>query len=187
MDNESGEWAEEFEQNPPELLPNIKMIVVKVRKIVVFLRKSAKRMEVLEKYTHKTPLKDMPTRWDSMLTMLERHVDIEPAIYSALKDLGKGDMFPEKNETEFIVQIVDAIAIVSSASIELQKRDCTLAEADRVLEFSLKELSELDSSFSERMYFALESRILERRNKVLSTLHAYLENSCASFNLRPSM
>lgn len=147
-----------------------------MRKIGTFFRKSPKRMEVLMKYTHKAPIKDCKTRWDTMLASLRRFVDTQDPISHALQDLKKRNMHPEEDEITFIEQIVAALEIVECASKELQKRDCTLAEADRIFELSLGDLSELESDFSKMLYAAVEERILERRKTVLSTLQAYLED-----------
>ena len=68
-DDPDGQWSEEFEEETGELLPHICVIVDKVRKINLWFRKSSNRMEVLERYTKKTPMKDIKNRWSSMLAL----------------------------------------------------------------------------------------------------------------------
>ena len=61
-------------------------------------------------------------------------------------------------------------------SRKLCQRDCSLSEADRVLEFLIKKLHKLESEFAKSLVYRVEKRVKERRLKIAATLMGYLEN-----------
>ena len=71
---------------------NVSMIISKVRKIARFFRKSLLKNQILQKYVQEEHGKklqvmlDSKTRWNSLLAMLERILEIKSSISKALID-----------------------------------------------------------------------------------------------------
>ena len=67
-----------------------------------------------------------------------------------LVDLKKDDLFPSQSEIDKIEEIIQALGYVECCSRMLCQRDCSLSEADRVLEFLVNKLRTLESEFAKR-------------------------------------
>ncbi|GFV67019.1 uncharacterized protein TNCV_357051 [Trichonephila clavipes] len=84
---------------------------------------------------------DMKTRWNSLLTMFERFLEIKPAILKALTDIKEEQMMAN---VEF--EIVTSIAAgLKPVKIDFEKscsRNETLLTAESVFSFVIGELNE---------------------------------------------
>ena len=123
------------------------------------------------------PLYANKTRWNGILYMSKRFLKIRFEIHKSLIDAQKSSMYPTESEIDLIEEVVAALDVVEATTRHLQGRKVTLAEADRVFQYTLKEIHELKTPFADRLYDALIARILERRHKIFSTAHAYLEKA----------
>jgi hypothetical protein len=96
-DSESDE-DEEFvvkktEKKPRTFAPFLESIVLKIRKIVTQFKNHANHDEILQKYavmefgTELKMIKDCPTRWNSLLDMLERFFKLKNCLFKATYDL----------------------------------------------------------------------------------------------------
>ena len=184
-DDSSGELIEEDTSlTPISLNSNYREIVEKVVKIVKFFRKSPKKNDDLEdliKADFKREyalVKNCPTRWNCLLSLLRRFVKVKVPIHHALVDLKKADMYPVEHDITIIEDMVTTLESIEAVSLCLQDRGVTLADADASFEFALKSLNQK----AETSYFALQirdsvlGRLMYRRNKSLTTLMSYLEN-----------
>ena len=77
--------------------------------------------------------------------MLKVFFEIHIPIKHALVDLKKDDLFPSQTEMDKIEEIIQALGYVECCSRMLCQRDCSLSEADRVLEFLVNKLRTLES------------------------------------------
>ena len=98
------------------------------------------------------------------------------AVEHTLLYFKKKQLFPTEDEIKTIKELVKALGIIETCSRRLCRREVNLAEADRIYEWVLMRLDELKSNASERLRNEVEYRILERRQKEVATLVAYLEN-----------
>ena len=178
-------WIEEATPDDPiELDSNYKEIVEKIIAIIKLFRKSPKKYEGLQDLMvanlkkEYALLKNCPTRWNALLKLLKRFIDVKVPIQHALVDLKKTSLFPSEDEITIIEDMVKSLMVVDSVSVNLQDRSATLAEADRMFEFALSQLNNLaeKSHFGLLMRDSFLSRILYRRPKGLVTLMSYLEN-----------
>ncbi|KAL1238640.1 2,3-bisphosphoglycerate-independent phosphoglycerate mutase [Trichinella spiralis] len=80
---------------------------------------------------------DSRVRWNSMLTMLRRFLEMKDCVKSALKSLSDVDNFLSETELTLISDIVNALEPVAVFVNALGRKDCSLATAETVLEFLL--------------------------------------------------
>ena len=123
-------------------------------------------------------VRNCPTRWNALLKLLKRFVDVQDPVHHALVDLKKTSMFPSETDIKIMEDMVESLKVVDAVSVSLQDRSATLSEADRMFEWALKELNGLaeKSNFGLLMRDSVLSRILYRRQRGLTTLMSYLEN-----------
>ena len=88
----------------------------------------------------------------------------------------KMQMYPTDDEMKIIKELIQALGIIETASRRLCRREVNLAKADRIYEWMLRKLDELESNVSDRLRNEVGYRISERRPKKVATLLAYLEN-----------
>ena len=119
-----------------------------VRKIVLYFKRSpTKNDTVLQKYVkleHNkefTLLLDTKTRWNSLLTMLERFIFLKTSIEKALIDL-KHLIRLEESDFKLITEIIDVLAPIKLTVEAACRRDANLCTADAALKFLLNTLAE---------------------------------------------
>lgn len=161
---------------------NMADTIKKVRQIVRIFRKSSLKNDTLQKYVraaHETELQlilDSPTRWNSLVDMLERFYKLRKCILKAMIDL-KIDISMSSNELEVVNEIIKTLRPVKLGMERLGKRDTNLLSAEAILKFIISELTEVQTPFSFRMKSTIQWRIQERRNKSLVGLLKFLNNS----------
>ncbi|GFX19514.1 uncharacterized protein TNCV_2074231 [Trichonephila clavipes] len=116
---------------------------------------------------------DTKTRWNSLLAMLERFLEIMSAISKALIDIKEEQMMVNV-EFETVTTIVKALKPVKIGLEKLCSRNATLLTADGVFSFIIREFNEQNSEFAKNMKYTLIQRIDERRNVNLIGLMRYL-------------
>ena len=76
---------------------------------------------------------DVKTRWNSMMFMLQRFLQVKGPVHKVLIDLQKEALFPTDLELKTISDMVEALVIVEASSRKLCQRDISLADADQVI------------------------------------------------------
>lgn len=160
---------------------NISVTIIKVRKIVKMFRRSPLKNETLQKYVKLEFHKelnlhlDSKTRWNSLIVMLERFLQLRKSICKALIDLGK-QLDVTDQEFDNIDAIIKALQPVKIGVEMLGRRDATLLTAEVVFSFILDELEIQTNPFSMSLKQAIKNRHQERRNFKLVGLLKYLNN-----------
>ncbi|GFS97607.1 uncharacterized protein TNCV_4488441 [Trichonephila clavipes] len=116
---------------------------------------------------------DTKTRWNNLLAMLERFLEIKSAISKALIDIKEEQMMVIV-EFETVTTIVKGLKPVKIGLEKLCSRNATLLTAEGVFSFVIGELNEQNSEFVKNMKYSLIQRINERRNVNLIGLMQYL-------------
>ncbi len=182
LDPGEGEEEEEEDDEEEEFVEDYTKAIKKVRTIVRLFRKSPVSNDLLlqncqQEYGKQLGLvRDIRTRWNSLLKSIKRFLEIKTAVGKTLIDLNKMDLFPEKDEVDVLEHLAEALDLVETASLALSRRDSTLNKADIIFEFLLKNLEEQDTAASRQLFSAVRERILERRKKDLSCLLAFLDD-----------
>lgn len=168
----------------PELTQdeNIKELIKKIRKVVVYFKRSALKNEtVLQKYVkiehgkELSLLLDCKTRWNSLLTMLERFNLLKTCVQKALIDLNHPIRL-EDDDFELVDKIVDVLTPIKLTVEAICRRDANLCTADAALKFLIKQLSSKNSTLAKKMKTSLVERIKQRRSDDLTGVLNYLQN-----------
>ena len=134
---------------PPGLVSNIDVVVKKVRRIVSLFRRSSVKDDVLQAEVFKLTGKqqhlkhDCRTRWSTLYVMLKEFLEIKEAIICALEILNLSHLQLSEAESQTARSLVDCLEPFQVAGDYLSGTRCTLAEADAVIEFLHKQLSEM--------------------------------------------
>ena len=164
----------------------------KIRKIVKHFRKSPKQNDKLQekvklkrggklvgdKVEGGTELqlpREVRTRWNSLLLVIQNYITIQVPIEQTLSASGKLNMVPSEEEMKIIKDLANSLTVFEIITLELSKRDANLAKADREFEWGLRALKSFKTPIANRLYQSLLNRILQRRQQDLATLLAYLE------------
>ncbi|GFU85781.1 uncharacterized protein TNCV_1069261 [Trichonephila clavipes] len=97
---------------------------------------------------------DTKTRWNSLLAMLERFLEIKSAISKALIDIKEEQMMGNV-EFETVTTIVKVLKTVKIGLEKLCSRNATLLTAEGVFSFVIGELNEQNSEFAKNMKYSL--------------------------------
>lgn len=153
----------------PPLILDIKPIVDKIRKVVkIFRRSPTKNDDLLQKHVKEEfgrelmLILDCPTRWNSLLLMLERFYKLKSCVQKALID-GRKEINFSSNEFKIISNIISALTPIKITVESLCCANTDLYKADIALEFMFEELSKQNFSLSNDLKNALSRRIYERR------------------------
>ena len=157
------------------------VLIKKVRKIVKLYKRSPLKNEKLQHYVkidfgkEQSMLLDSKTRWNSLLTMLERFCKLKNCIMKTQIDI-ESDLALTMENLEFdrLQELVDALSPIKCAVEAVCRRDANLLTADASLNFALDKLYTASTPISLELLEALRRRILERRtdqSSVLQYLH----------------
>ena len=175
------------DENSNELqIPTILPLITKIRVVVRLFRKSpTKNDDILQKYVKLefnkdySLLLDSKTRWNSLLTMLERFDKLKSCVQKSLIDLSSPISFSD-HELTLLSDTISALLPVKLAVEALCRADANLLTADAALNFMLTTLNNVNTILSDDLKNALEVRIMERRtnwSSVIQFLHnGYLTN-----------
>lgn len=129
-----------------KIRPNIYLLLAKVRKIIKMFRNSPVKDSLLQSYIqvkHGKQLSlvlDCRTRWNSMLPMIERFIQVNGSIQDALIELNITDTV-EQNEIDILKQLSACLHPIKLAVEALCRRGSNLIKADAVLKFCLTNLN----------------------------------------------
>jgi hypothetical protein len=174
----------ETDQNVPDLTndQNINEVIKKVRKVVLYFKRSpTKNDTVFQKYVTSehgkelSLLLDCKTRWNSLLTMLERFALLKASIQKALIDLNHPVRL-EDSDFDLINEIIDVLVPVKLTVDALGRRDANLCTADAALKFLFKQLNEKKLILANKMKTSLLDCLKQRRRMELSGVLNYLQS-----------
>jgi len=165
----------------PELSDAYKGAIAKVREVVkIFRRSPTKNDAVLQKYVIQEHGKDLalmldcPTRWNSLLAMLNPFQQLASCVQKALIDLKLSN---EVTQADYAVvnEMVAALQPVALAVEAICRRDSNLIAAEAAIHFCIVELRKQSSELANNMAVSLESRMRQRTATHSGVLH-YLHN-----------
>lgn len=179
---EGDDWQEEVPEEDFALHDNYEEALKKVRRIVRFFRKSPTKNDTLQRIAkeegHKelTLCLDTKTRWNSMVKMIRRFLDLKSSVIRALIEFSSFDLFPSQDQLSMLSDLSDSLEVVEVAAQALGRRDSDMGKAERIFEFLLKNLREQNSTIGSKLFDTVLNRVTERRNECLSALFLYLED-----------
>lgn len=166
-----------------EMLPLIK----KIRKVVQIFRASpTKNDKILQKYVKEefgkelSLVLDSRTRWNSLVSMIERFLKLKNCIKKSLIDLKSPIMFSDA-EFEIMSDILSVLLPIKLTVEAICRQDATLLSADAAIQFMIKSITDHPCSLSYELNAALKKRILQRRTEISSVLQ-YLHNPNSNEN-----
>ena len=121
-------------------------------------------------------LRDSKTRWNSLLAMVKRFLEVKTPLAKTLLTLKHIHLLPSDSEIKCLEDMVESLETIETGSLALGRRECSLTKADRIFQFMLEKLEQQSSEISSRLLERLRIRILERREEVLSSLLFFLED-----------
>lgn len=129
-----------------------------MRKIVKFFRKSSVRNSILKHYvTEKEgkPLSlwiDSKTRWNSLIPMIERLIQLQECIQKALNEIGRNDLY---HESDFIngINLIELLKPVELVVTELSKSTSNLLTAEGVITFLLDQLKQNSTDLGKKSMY----------------------------------
>ncbi|GBM73491.1 hypothetical protein AVEN_203549-1 [Araneus ventricosus] len=116
---------------------------------------------------------DTETRWNSLLAILERFLEMKLAISEALIDMTEEQILADV-EFEALTAIVAGLKPVKIVLRKLCSRNATSLTAEGVCAFIFGELNQQNSEFAKNMKCSPVRRISERHNVSLVGLMQYL-------------
>ncbi|GBN02680.1 hypothetical protein AVEN_22156-1 [Araneus ventricosus] len=116
---------------------------------------------------------DTKTRWNSLMGMLERFLEIKPTISKTLIDV-KEQKILANVEFETLTEIVAGLKPVKIGLEKLCSSNATVLTAEGVFAFIIGQLNKQNPEFAKDMKYSLVQRIRERRNVSLVGLMHYL-------------
>lgn len=114
-------------------------------------------------------LLDCKTRWSSLLTMLERFLEVKSSIQKSLIDI-KVNITLDDDDFKLLTEIVNALKPVALAVQAICRTDANLIMADAVIKLTLDKLVQQDTVISYQIVEAITRRIGERRTDMSSIL-----------------
>ncbi|GFY09447.1 uncharacterized protein TNCV_4321261 [Trichonephila clavipes] len=148
-------------------ITNINETIKKIRNVVKLFRKSPIKNDILQKYVkeefgcEKMVCLDTKTRCNSLLSMLERFLEIKSAISKALIDIKEEQMMVNV-EFETVTTVVKGLKPVKIGLEKLCSRNATLLTAEGVFSFLIGELNEQNSEFAKNIKYSLIHKELMR-------------------------
>jgi len=179
--NDSDNMATIAQQEHLHLRLDLHNLLQIIRKIVVVFRKSPVKNNILQQYVKKAHGKelnmqiDCKTRWNTICTMLDRFVKINPQILCALKDLNLSHLLIQ-NDLEKIKSILNVLQPIKLAVEALSRRDANLLSSEGIFKFLFDSIKLNNDEFSKEMMNSLKFRIGQRRNISVVSLMIFLQN-----------
>lgn len=161
---------------------NLAKLLDAVRKVVKLFRKSPTKMEDhFVKHLREegmnpdlSLLLDCPTRWNSMLTMVERFLKVQLPIEKSFISIKAKERLTFE-DWFLLSNIAGCLRPVAIGLTRLCARDANLLTADTVLTATLNRLEKGQDPFSKAVVNALVTRINQRRT-IFSDVLQYLDN-----------
>ena len=143
--------------------------------VKIFRSSPTKNDKVLQKYVKEefgkelSLVLDSKTRWNSLVSMIERFAKLKNCIKKSLIDL-KSPIFFSDAEFEMLSNILSVLLPIKLTVEAICRQDATLLSADAAIQFMMKSITGHPFSLSYELKAALKVRILERRTEISSIL-----------------
>lgn len=168
-----------FVNDPPAVSyqsSNIHNCIEKVRNIVRSVKRSPLKNDQLQKYvveetgSEKCLLLDVKVRWNSLLLMISRFLEVIKPIKKAMLDWNIVYEVSER-DIDMMKSLISALEPLDLVIKKLSDRTTNLLTAHAAINFAISELKSTNSSISQELASSLENRILSRsRTDLLQTL-----------------
>lgn len=175
-----------FQENPSDVIAYsenspISEILKKCRKIVKIFKRSSVKNAILQKFVTEehgkelSLLLDCPTRWNSLVPMLKRILQVHTAIEKSLSVLKvDGLSSDELEKCKDIITILEPLEILV---LNLSKRSTSLLASEAAIQYTFEHLQNLDSQLSTAMLSALQTRLgKNRRNNNILSMTKYFHD-----------
>lgn len=177
-------WEESMNDNELdfELSDKVEKVINKIRTVVRLFRRSPVKNDVLQKNCQAefgkelNLIMDTRIRWNSLLKMLSRFLEIRTAVEKTLKDLDHGSKCLDEYEVSLTKDLKETLEIIEVGATALSRRDVTVLKSDKIFEFIIQKLSQETGQIAGEMLTAVFRRIESRRNKNICGLIRYLES-----------
>ena len=127
----------------------------------------------------KTLFVDVPTRWNSILSMIRRSLELQDCIKEAAIEAGKKGKLYDTIDFEYLTEMAQCLEPLEEGILVISTTD--LLSAEGVLKFIFEQLSRRSSSFSIQISRFLETEILKRRDKPIVSTLKVLQNLSFDF------
>ena len=122
--------------------------ISKVRAIVKVFQKSPLKNDCLQRNCEKELGKrlslvlDTKTRWNLLLKMLTRFLEIRSPIDNTLKELNLGSKCLTEDEVAVVKDLSESLEIIEVGGTALCRCDITISKSEKIFEYVLKKLAE---------------------------------------------
>ena len=165
-----------------DFVDTVRDSISKVRAIVKVFRKSPLKNDCLQKNCEKELGKrlslvlDTKTRWNSLLQMLTRFLEIKAPIDNTLNEFDLGSKSLTEDEVAVAKDLSESLEIIEVGATALCRWDITVSKSEKIFEYVLKKLAEETGAILRKLLATVTSKIESRRNKGICGLVRYLEN-----------
>ena len=152
-----------------------------VRSISKYFRKSPMKNSVLQdiiKSHEGCELKlllDIRLRWNSILPMIKRYLQVKNYIFESLEHFDCTEKFSSLHD-DTLLEFVEVLEPVQHVVLTLSSANSNLIVAEASMDYLLKKLTVLDSNLSRKMFQCIQTRYLDRRNKDIVSLMMFLQS-----------
>lgn len=163
------------------MIDEYKRALDKVRQVVRYFRQSPVRNSILQKRVEEVFDKnlvltlDIKIRWNSILPMGKRYLELKQPIKLALEELDDVETMYFEDET-ILEEIVQALSPIAQTVLKLSEESCNLMVCEGALLYLLKKLEETDSSLGKKLFESVQKRIGQRRNQDIVTTLIFLHS-----------
>lgn len=164
-----------------EFNENYRELIEKIRKIVKIFRKSPLKNEKLQDFIkgeygkEMKLLLDCKTRWNSLLTMLERFLKVKKCIPKALRAIGSTETLSD-SEWNSIDNLLDTLRPIEIILRNLCSEDSNILEAESSIQFLLSKLKNKKTTVANQLYGSLLDRYSSRRQNEAVSILSFLHN-----------
>lgn len=166
----------------PQVSVDYLRVIKKVRKICRMFRKSPVKNDRLQDFVkeefngeEKKLILDCKTRWNSLLSMIERFLQLRNCIPKALRVLASTENVFEE-EWNLLDNLAESLRPLEFVLKILCSEDATLLKADMLMKLCLKKLDNKKNSIAANLKECLIKRYSSRRQKEVISLLRYLTN-----------
>ena len=135
-DDDEKEEQNEISNQAPDLVPELHKVLVKVRKIVETFKRSPLKIDSLKCYSNikfgkeLVLILDSKTRWNSMLTLIQRFIKVKKAVFKSLVDFSLENLILSNDELTVIENLAKSLEPIVLGSEMICKREATLFTAE---------------------------------------------------------
>lgn len=155
---------------------NYLAIIKKVRRIVTAFKRSPVLREThLTPYTNLMPLLDCNTRWNSLLVMVERFLEIIIPIRKALIEL---TYLPSIHDSDVLLlrKMVTILKPIKLAVDAIARRDANLLSSDAAVRFMIMKLQKFEDPLAISLLDNMQHYVMGRRNDTIVEVMQFFRN-----------